>query len=322
MADDEEMMLEGCRVIFASELLSLQDIATQASWLRDLLMKSPVISQKARFGPVRGIAENRMAVLKINGKDNLFEHCPMEFQLQEYVKAKHALGLTTLDHELQEEACRIVGRVEEVSTHPSEKTAEWVVRLIQGDSTWLAPFRRRAHLPRSEDINIDFPRSTDPNSIDSTVRSSSCLEADLAEFIADQRARGFEPTDTELQRKARLITYTFDDEWNQTAADSNTWLQSFKQRHAVPYQDVSSTQAPHASVKPTASPCKGGPSRILGISDTRLGAWFLNDTNCYRRLARELSRWVASQMSPNNPQSHVPTDAELQYQARWILYDE
>ena len=49
---------------------------------------------------------------------------------------------------------------------------------------------------------------------------------------------------------------------------------------------------------------------------------FLNYTNCYRRLARELSRWVVQTMSPNNPKQHVPSDKELQHQARWILYDE
>jgi hypothetical protein len=48
----------------------------------------------------------------------------------------------------------------------------------------------------------------------------------------------------------------------------------------------------------------------------------LNDANCYRRLSRALARWVAATMSPNNPARHVPTDAEIQHQARWIFYDE
>jgi hypothetical protein len=48
----------------------------------------------------------------------------------------------------------------------------------------------------------------------------------------------------------------------------------------------------------------------------------LNDTNMYRELTRELSRFVSRTMSPLNPNTHVPTDEELQYQARWIMYDE
>lgn len=47
-----------------------------------------------------------------------------------------------------------------------------------------------------------------------------------------------------------------------------------------------------------------------------------NDDNCYRRLTRELSRFVATTLSLRNPNRHVPTDKELQYQARWIMFDE
>ncbi|KAF5688598.1 monocarboxylate transporter [Fusarium denticulatum] len=47
----------------------------------------------------------------------------------------------------------------------------------------------------------------------------------------------------------------------------------------------------------------------------------LNDTNLYRELTRELSRFVTRAMSPLNPNNHVPTDEELRYQARWIEYD-
>jgi hypothetical protein len=67
--------------------------------------------------------------------------------------------------------------------------------------------------------------------------------------------------------------------------------------------------------------------------------YFLNDANCYGRLVRELNRFVTTCTSPNNPNQHVslhatshfplvtnlnqiPTDAEIQNQARWIVYDD
>jgi hypothetical protein len=50
--------------------------------------------------------------------------------------------------------------------------------------------------------------------------------------------------------------------------------------------------------------------------------YFLNDANCYGRLVRELTRFVTSCTSPNNPTSHLPSDAELQNQARWVIYDD
>ncbi|KAE9579872.1 hypothetical protein CGMCC3_g4272 [Colletotrichum fructicola] len=57
------------------------------------------------------------------------------------------------------------------------------------------------------------------------------------------------------------------------------------------------------------------PSRRVGPVTPRVMAG-------YRRLAKELSRFVASTMSPNNPNSHIPTDEEIRHQARWVLYDD
>jgi len=253
LPNDEEMMVEGCRIIFASELLSLQGIATRPSWLRDIIMSSDTLQQKARFGPLRGAAENRLASLKINGKDNLFEECPMEVQLHEFVKAKRLLGLTAMDDELQEEACRIVGRVEEVSTHPSEAIANWLIRLATSTTNWLAPFRRRAHLPRSEDVVDHICRSTDPTSIDSTIHSYSRLERELKDYLILQRSMGIEPTDEDLQRQARIIIYEFDDGWNQTAADNASWLEGFKNRHPA-----SSNSSPAFSLQPSVNSTASG----------------------------------------------------------------
>ncbi|KAG9504161.1 hypothetical protein J7337_004126 [Fusarium musae] len=339
LPNDEEMMVEGCRIIFASELLSLQGIATRPSWLRDIIMSSDTLQQKARFGPLRGAAENRLASLKINGKDNLFEECPMEVQLHEFVKAKRLLGLTAMDDELQEEACRIVGRVEEVSTHPSEAIANWLIRLATSATNWLAPFRRRAHLPRSEDVVDHICRSTDPTSIDSTIHSYSRLERELKDYLILQRSMGIEPTDEDLQRQARIIIYEFDDGWNQTAADNASWLEGFKNRHPA-----SSNSSPAFSLQPSVNSTVSGTATtdatlfsndcpvLLGLGCDDMfdmgsgpncpGPYFLNDANCYRRLAKELKRWVAGTMSANNPNRHVPSDAELQHQARWILYDD
>jgi hypothetical protein len=65
------------------------------------------------------------------------------------------------------------------------------------------------------------------------------------------------------------------------------------------------------------------PERALIRDKVRTATpFFINDNNSYRRLKRELSRFVMTTMSPNNPNRHIPSDDELKYQARWILYDE
>ena len=64
---DEKLRLEACRVIFASEVLSENGIASRSSWFRDLLMASEDIAWQAQYGSLRSTLENRLAVLKING---------------------------------------------------------------------------------------------------------------------------------------------------------------------------------------------------------------------------------------------------------------
>jgi hypothetical protein len=45
------------------------------------------------------------------------------------------------------------------------------------------------------------------------------------------------------------------------------------------------------------------------------------DANFYRGFESDLKRWVAATMFPQNPNFHIPSDAEIQHQARWILYN-
>ncbi|KXH40753.1 homeobox and C2H2 transcription factor [Colletotrichum simmondsii] len=51
-------------------------------------------------------------------------------------------------------------------------------------------------------------------------------------------------------------------------------------------------------------------------------SFFVNDDNCYRKLMKELTRFVTITMSPRNPNRRIPTDAELQHQARWISFED
>lgn len=345
--NDAEMQLEACSILYGSEVQTknFQRPRWEASsWLRDLVMSSEEISRSAALRPIRGQSDNRLTSLRINGKDSIFENCEFERQMQDFVKARQLLGLTAMDHELQVEACRIIGRMEEKSSNPVEDIANWLLRLIYDSPNWLQNFRQRAHLPRSEDVGDVNLRSKDPKTIDSTIHNYSRLERELGEYLEGQRAAGIEPQDADLQREARVIIYDSDDEWNQTAADDKEWLHRFRKRHPRDHAATTSTssvspinQRPSPSQNQTVT----RDSQYLGPllddlpschdqqatnsalnSSIKTGPYFLNDTNCYRRLARGLSRFVASTMSPNNPNRHVPTDEEIRHQARWLIYDE
>lgn len=43
--------------------------------------------------------------------------------------------------------------------------------------------------------------------------------------------------------------------------------------------------------------------------------------NFFRLFTGDLRRWVLATMSPSNPGCHIPTDAEIQHHARWIMYE-
>ncbi|KAH7083782.1 hypothetical protein FB567DRAFT_91762 [Paraphoma chrysanthemicola] len=45
-----------------------------------------------------------------------------------------------------------------------------------------------------------------------------------------------------------------------------------------------------------------------------------DDFNFFRIFESDIKRWVAATMSPKNPNCHVPSDEEIQHQARWIMY--
>lgn len=97
-----------------------------------------------------------------------------------------------------------------------------------------------------------------------------------------------------------------------------------KMNSALPSDGLSSIDPAVLSRNDLCSIAAGGSTPGSGPSNSIESAtpFFLTDNNCYRRLARELSWFVAIATSTRNPNSHVPTDEELQHQARWIMFDE
>lgn len=352
---DGELLSVVRALLEKTRTISRPCVGSTGSWLQDLLLAAP--SDR----PTRPSYKSSLQQLKITGKGDIFELDPLELELEVYVKARRLLGLTAMDRELQSEAVNIIRRMDESSSDPSSDIVQFFTRLIYASTSWLTCFRARAHLPRSEDV-VDVPqRSKDPKKIDAGIHNPSRLEFELAEYVREQRSlfgEGFVPSDDDLQKRARVIIFEYDDGWNQTAADDAVWLAAFKNRHVFGNgTNDSSAYVPldlsHESMFPNPLQLQldvsdpAGRTRIPSISNSsssRSGsgsgggsgsgsistpsppagfrANLLGDVNCYQRLARELKKYVASAMSPNNPNCHVPTDEELQHQARWIIYED
>ncbi|KAK3987837.1 homeobox protein 4 [Cladorrhinum sp. PSN332] len=356
MPSDQELLSETRNLIRRAEKVSRPCLGSTESWLKDLIL---VLSQNS---PSTGRSDELKSCqqLKINGKGNIFELDPMELELEVYVKARRLLGLTAMDNELQNEACNIIRRMDEASNYPTEECVQFLMRLVNGSTSWLASFRQRACLPRSEDIKDIYQRCKNPNLIDNTIHNPTRLEFELAEYVKGQRALGIEPSDADLQCQARILIYEYDDGWNQTAADDPRWLAAFKERHVLGNptmhdntplpltheglcpdvwakslqlqlstananryspQALASSSTSTSSISPTNSVSMSAPPPPPP-SPPSVPANLLCDINCYNRLATELKSYVASCVAPNNPNRHVPTDAELQHQARWIIYED
>ncbi|KAH7134569.1 hypothetical protein B0J13DRAFT_560664 [Dactylonectria estremocensis] len=339
----DEIQFEACRIILASEASSSQDVPS-SSWLRDLIMSSESIVRQAKFSPMRSSTECRLPILTILGQVGFFESCPLEQQLHEFVRSDPPAPLT--DHELQQEASRIIRRIEDQSTSPAEFVANWLIELVASSTTWLSGFRLRANISEPES-GVETGQQTENSSkIDSIMKNYAELERRLSEYVDLLRAHGIEADDATLQHQAQdLIAEFNDEEWKKVALSNNTWLTAFKRRYIsspsgqVQTNDSQLSSAPIGRLMSlgsglaaqlsydtsgrSSSNVSGKSANIeKGPTFTKRGILYPHNANFHRWVALELARWVVATMSPNNPNQHVPTDEELQHQARWIYYDD
>ncbi|KAH6666552.1 hypothetical protein F5X68DRAFT_265665 [Plectosphaerella plurivora] len=356
---DDKMQYEGCSIIFGAEVISQDPSSSTPSWLRDIFMANADIARQARIRPMKQVAKSRMSQLKINGKRNIFENCELEGQVGRHIAMHDALGLALSDYDLQQEACNAIARVEVPSPNPSHRFVEFLTRLIWDSNEWLVPLRERGLLYAAKDTPGDEgPHPLDMVNLDPfTGQAFSADGQQPQQQQQQQQAFGgvFSPLGELPDLTAGLdiqMPSALTQGWTHTQP-SLQHQQTFASGTSTPLlgglpgglpgtgtsspSGLATPQAPSfptTTSPPTVDPLL--PNRWVpmpgsgydptylnpGMRPTSVTPFFLNDNNSYRRLARELSRFVASCMSPNNPNSHVPTDDELKYQARWILYDD
>ncbi|KAF5580143.1 hypothetical protein FPANT_9417 [Fusarium pseudoanthophilum] len=313
----DSLQLEACRIMFASEVTFPEanlDSHGSPSWFRDLLLSSDEIAQQARFAPIRSSTESRLSVLRVKGKNSLFEECPLESRLQAFMRDRRMRGLSEVsDGELQKEAGRIVMQMEsELQTKP-EFVANWLIGFLHKSTNWISDFRRRADLMSTDDSwKLPSPGnmawSAEPTSAQvqhdlSWINNSSLFDGNDWSFGGQAGPSGASMTWQANEPANNADQSTFD-----PSLDDFTWLWS---------DDKSPPKIPQATPSPGAEGESGLRPTWLGP-----GIYVLNDPNHLPWFAREMKRWVKAAMSPNNPICHVPSDEELRHQARCLLYNE
>ncbi len=257
----------------------------------------------------------------------------------------------TPERELHYEACCIILGSEIHIREPSDLTPSWLrdVLMSSEEIAQEARFRplKLAAKTRLTQLSICGKES---------IFEACSLEDHLQEYVEAPKLLNLAVGDTELQREACDIVRRAESSWpSQTGVFGNllvrlicgsaSWLTAFRQRAGIALAQppasvpvataldsagkmtlpVASDPRPHTE-KDTPGSLPGQSTRAAAAGQfdraEPVAQTFPHDENCYRRLTRELFRFVARTMSKHNPSSHVPTDAELQHQARCIMFDE
>ncbi|KAJ4034252.1 hypothetical protein NW763_014268 [Fusarium oxysporum] len=268
LPSNDEIQLEACRVILAAESGSAYGANTNPttisnSWLRDLIMSSHDVTQRAKFGPIRLCREGRLPTLQLKGKDSLFGQCPFEAQLQAFISIQEMRGTQLKPERIQEEACDIVRHMERTSVARSDIFANWMIALIYTDLDWVTKLQKRTPSFHASMMGVGNP----PTSLASA-------ESPFSGALPLLQMHNF-------QSRSALVAATecSTDSLLEGAASTNYGKPSLHQRY-----------------------CAG-------------------DLDCNHWFDRDITRWVGSTMSLNNPSYHIPSDEEIQHQARWIMYD-
>ncbi|TFB05349.1 Homeobox protein 4 [Trichoderma ghanense] len=276
--------------------------------------------------------------------------------LVDYVNDRTVSGMAVTDGQLLLEAQRIVQKVDTEDTSPTGPAVSWFRDLIMlhrpsYDTVNEGPYttsKTAAWTAQIEKLHASKCANSDLGTL-------GCeKEKMLLQYVKSRQTFGQPPTDAELQFQACRILEDVEPksnfkckeavQWFKFLINSSThWLSDFKRRAGnltvadqLEFSGAGaavSLQALHWGLSDETigtSPMTAKDSQPSSSVETPQSTssqsqplrYFLSDANCYGRLEKELTQFVTSCLSPNNPLQHIPTDEELQYQARWIIYDD
>ncbi|VTO85370.1 unnamed protein product [Fusarium graminearum] len=262
----------------------------------------------------------------------------LDYFYSNYVDTNHIIPS---DETLHTEACSIIFGAEMSSSTP-QAASSWLRDLIMGTEHITAKARmtplKSAARSRFTELRIHSKKD---------IFENCNLENSLRQYVDMLKLLNLEIGDDELQREACSIVSHMTDAspmfTNLLIAlinGSTQWLVPFRLRTGLPIleteinlrldgreteiRDATSLDLnilQHILAEDTGHNTLGHAALALNPASSNQKVVSLNDGNMYRGLTRDLTRYVARTISPLNPTSHVPTDEELQYQARWIMYD-
>ncbi|MCJ1384577.1 hypothetical protein MMC17_007694 [Xylographa soralifera] len=302
---DYDLSVEARRILNSIDSTVENTSAQTPSWFNDLFLEVVVVDGE------KSTKRHGMVHPRVRGLDYSVYVCPLERRLQSSVKSGKFIDNIPTDFELQNEASRVLFEIEADSTLPCDAASSWFNYLIFSSTHWLSTFRSRADI---------LPSIGDASGRSDLV--NLCLDhglldaADLMHRLAEQCT----PINIEIQdgpTPVVLPTNHQDLHWNIFSCNTTSSIESNHDQQHPLLNNKPFLRKPLPLYPQTLTPVTL--NRALTTPQYHS---FSDYTNSYQRLTHKLSRFVASCLSPNNPAQHVPTDAEIQNQARWIIFDD
>ncbi|KAH8129503.1 hypothetical protein LI328DRAFT_159845 [Trichoderma asperelloides] len=359
---DDQLLIEAQRIVRKADTEDMSLTGPDISWFRDLIMlckpsydTTQSLIKEGSQKPVNNLSwitqiEKIKAFKSANSSLSIIG-CEKERILNDYVKCKQALGQTPTDTELQIQACKAIDDVEPKSNFKSGEAVQWFKFLINSSTNWLSEFKRRAGLPPNPGKGGGIQLIA--NSGIAAYNPFEIQENSVHEVPLQQSTEGV--LEQHMQRDPHI--YNAGDSSSQAGSTKPDYLNAFQGRTSLemdaslPALEVRGQTLPNQNGDAGAKIMISPQTSHWGFSDEVIDAtlpikanddilassvkisqnnnsenqpprYFLSDVNCYGRLEKELTRFVASCLSPNNPLQHIPSDEEIQHQARWIIYDD
>lgn len=264
--------------------------------------------------------------------------------LTDYLSRRSSLLTPLPDEELKSEARAILDALSTSANNTPKPKNSWFHDIFLHDTR--------------DDLHIG---STNPQE-SFAYQIDCPLDVQLRNFITMQTNIGHAPTDAEMQLQALKILadveFTSTEEGEQVSSwfrhlivISTSWIDRFRRRVLDTDMENSEhfqvdgmletrgfllelsdgAQFATVAMEPTSpyqqttlehSQPPQENTENFGFDATASQHHFLNDPNSYQRLRYELLRFTTSCLSINNPVQHIPSDAEIQNQARWIIFDD
>ncbi|KAL7944967.1 hypothetical protein V8C42DRAFT_324205 [Trichoderma barbatum] len=323
---------------------------TMASWIGDWGFDSHVLDMVENSMPPYLIHYERNSPWPFTTQQgpvetpiNAFELIKLELDF--WVNNINGAETLPTNEELQYEACCIILGSEMLSTQSEESGSSWLRELLMSSDEIVKQARIR---PMKTSVKARITQLKIHGK--GNIFENCSAEDQLQKYVNLSLSSGLMVGHAELQFEASNIIASLEASatkpspmfvrfLNDLIFASNQWLAPFRARshlqpgggNALEPPKIFQSIAAHTSGEnPIPAACLPEFTNDHAIETTRgrnlapgkLTPYLQDDSNCYRRLTRELSRFVVSAVSPHNPSRHIPSDEELQYQARWIMFEE